>query len=411
MTSKILQVLLLEILIFSSVGCADDDDNSRGEPDEGSDTDTDIDMDTDADIDMDNDTDIDADSDSDADTDSNTDSDADSDADTEVDEDGICGATQGQLFSRSHPWNQNIESANLDTESDAIIAYLQEHRDDWGTFQIDGPSEEVNNQYGLTLLTGTEADRQGFEQTVDFYSPDCDPAPMPVPQGGAIEGEADYECTHNGDCHHIVVVEESCRLYEMWRANISGGTFYGGCQAVWDLTEEYTPELRGECCTSADAAGLPIAALTFTADDIAAGRINHALRFILPNDRIRERIYVRPATHSTGATSGPSDAPPYGARLRLKSTFDDSELNDAAKIVATALKRFGMIVADGGSITFTAANDRFTQNKWVDVNLGPHDLLSLDWIDFEVVELGSRMTWDSSCNCERATITNQLDVY
>ena len=115
-------------------------------------------------------------------------------------------------------------------------------------------------------------------------------------------------------------------------------------------------------------------------------------------------IYVRPATHATGATSGPSEAPPYGVRLRLKASFDDSGLNDAAKIVAAALKKYGMIAADGGGITFTAANDRFTTHKWRDVGLGPHDLKSLNWTDFEVVELGTRYTWDG--NCERTPITD-----
>lgn len=318
---------------------------------------------------------------------------------------GLCGANPGQLFGPDFPWNQTVDSKPLDSESDAIIAFLQSNRDEWGTFQIDGPSEDIDSHFGLTILSGKESDRQGFTQTDAFYSPDCDPAPMPIPEGGAIEGESGFECNKDGDCHNIVVVEESCRLYEMWRCNVSGNTFYGGCQAIWDLNSTYDENLRGDCCTSADAAGLPIAPLVFTADEIAAGEINHAIRFVLPNDMIRNRIYVRPATHSTGATSGPDSAPPYGVRLRLKADFDDSQLNDAGKVVASALKKYGMILADGGNITFTAANDRFTENKWANVGLGPHDLMSLDWTDFEVVELGERFTWDSNCNCNRTPIT------
>jgi serine/threonine-protein kinase len=320
---------------------------------------------------------------------------------------GICGAVKGQLFSSEHPWNQIVTDSALDTESSDMIAFFQSHIDDAGTFQIDGPSEETNNLYGLTILTGSASDRRSFTPKEDeFYQPDCDPAPVPVPPNGAIEGESGYECSQDGDCHHIVIDKTACRLYEMWRANISGGTFYGGCLAVWDLTETYSPELRGECCTSADAAGLPIAALTFTADDIAAGKINHALRFILPNRRIRDSIYVKPATHATSATSGPQNAPPYGARLRLKGDFDSSKYNDAAKVVIDALKTYGMIMSDGGSITFTAANDRFTQHKWADVGLGPHDLIALQWSDFEVVELGRRFIWGGSCDCSRTPVTD-----
>jgi hypothetical protein len=319
--------------------------------------------------------------------------------------DGLCGAEKGQLFGPDHPWNQRVDATALDHESDAIIGYLAENHTDSRRFRIDGPSDEVDSLYGITLLTAdATTPHESFEPTGDFYEPDCDPAAPPVPAVGAIEGEEDYACESDGDCHLIVVDSAECRLYEMWRANRSGSSFEGGCQAVWDLTAAYTPTLRGDCCSSADAAGLPIAAHMFTADEIAAGEIPHAIRFILPNEHMRERIYVRPATHSTGATSGPASAPPYGARLRLKASFDDSGLNSAARVVANALKTYGMILSDGGNLTFTAANDRFTTAKWRDVGLSPGDLTSLRWNDFEVPELGERYSWDDSCECRRTPI-------
>ncbi len=319
---------------------------------------------------------------------------------------GICGAQEGQLFGPDHPWNQRIDEAALDEESDAIISYLAENHTSGGLFRIDGPSEEIDSLYGITLLSADESTtHQQFMTSEDFFEPDCDPAPVPLPEGGAIEGEQTYACTQDGDCHLIVVDVDDCRLYEMWRANLGGDVFQGGCLAVWDLTEDYQETLRGDCCTSADAAGLPIAAHLFTADEIAAGEIRHAIRFILPNQHMRERVYVRPATHSTGATSGPADAPPYGVRVRLRADYDESQLNQAAQVVARALKQYGMIASDGGNITFTAANDRFTAAKWANVGLGPNDLTSLQWTDFEVVELGTRYRWDDSCSCERTPIT------
>ena len=53
----------------------------------------------------------------------------------------------------------------------------------------------------------------------------------------------------------------------------------------------------------ADAAGFPIAPLLFNADELATGSINHAIRFILPNPRIRAKVFVHPATHA-GAPAG-----------------------------------------------------------------------------------------------------------
>ncbi|MFO7178745.1 MAG: hypothetical protein DIU78_008615, partial [Pseudomonadota bacterium] len=229
---------------------------------------------------------------------------------------GLCGAEPGQLFGSDHPWNQPIDDAPLDAESEAIIEYLQTNHTSGARFRIDGPSNEVDGTYGFTvLMADASTPHEEFEATSEFYSPDCDRDAPPVPPGGALEGEASYACTTDGDCHLIVIDTAECRLYEMWRADRpSASSFRGGCQAVWDLLAPYTPTLRGDCCTSADAAGLPIAAHLFSADEIAAGEIRHAIRFILPNSLIRERVYVRPATHSTPATRGPADAPPYGAR-------------------------------------------------------------------------------------------------
>jgi hypothetical protein len=319
--------------------------------------------------------------------------------------DGICGAEKGQLFGPDHPWNQRIDATPLDDESDAIIGYLAANHTGSQRFRIDGPSDEPNSLYGITILMAdSSTPRVEFEPSGDFYEPDCDPAAPPLPAGGAIEGETAYACENDGDCHLIVIDTDSCRLYEMWRANRSGSSFEGGCEAVWDLRAAYEPTLRGDCCTSADAAGLPIAAHMFTADEVAAGEIPHAIRFILPNALMRERVYVRPATHSTGATSGPDDAPPYGARIRLKASFDESSLKPAARVVARALKEYGMILSDGGNLTFTAANDRFTTAKWADLDFGPSDLTSLSWDDFEVPELGERYVWGDSCDCSRTPI-------
>jgi serine/threonine-protein kinase len=159
----------------------------------------------------------------------------------------------------------------------------------------------------------------------------------------------------------------------------------------------YPPHERGEQCTSADAAGLPITPLLFDADEVAAGEIRHAIRFILPNDRIRHVTYVRPAAHATRAASGGADSPPYGARLRLRPDFPlDSLPNDGARTVARALQRYGMILADGGNVALTARSDRHTRAKW-DGLLDSHDLAAITPADFEMVDGGPRYTWDGGC--------------
>lgn len=65
------------------------------------------------------------------------------------------------------------------------------------------------------------------------------------------------------------------------------------------------------------------------------------------SSRMRAGYYVHPGSHA-GSPSADSPAPIYGCRLRLKDSYDISSLGDAAQIVATALKKYGMLLSDGG---------------------------------------------------------------
>ncbi|ADO69816.1 hypothetical protein [Stigmatella aurantiaca] len=291
-------------------------------------------------------------------------------------------------FPPDAPWNKDISSAPLDAQSGAVISSLQAQGWGNGRFQID---------FSFEVLCTSDAPLRTFQKTDDFYAGECDDTAVPVPVGGALEGEAGYQCTGDGDCHLIVIHKPTRKLYEQWRVDISGNTYRGGCLAVWDLSRVYPPQGRGEQCTSADAAGLPITPLLFDADEVAAGEIKHAIRFILPNSRIRNATYVRPATHATRAASGGTNAPPYGVRLRLRSNFPVEGLPSAgARVVARALQKYGMILADGGNIALTAQSDRSTAAKWAGL-LGPLDLRTIQPSDFEMVEAGSRFTWMGDC--------------
>jgi serine/threonine-protein kinase len=296
-----------------------------------------------------------------------------------------------RYFPKEAVWYQDISGAPLDAESSTVIQGLSD-LGGWGNgnvFQID---------FSLKVLDLEESiEPRSFIATDDFFEPDCDYIPVPIPPEGSVEGNPSYECEDDGDCHLLVADWKQGKLYEMWRANIVDGTFYGGCLAVWDMHKVYPPSGRGEQCTSADAAGYPIAPLLFTADEVASGHIDHALRFILPNQRIRNGVYVHPSTHSTGATQGGSDTPPYGARFRLKADFDMNRLpNEAARTVARAMQKYGMFLADGGSIAMTAASDRYAHAKW-DGLLGPRDLQPIKVSDFEMIEAGKRIDYTGDC--------------
>lgn len=297
----------------------------------------------------------------------------------------------GPYFREPMFFNRDVTTAPVAPDSAAQIAALRA-AGGWGA------GDRLLIDFDLTVLRADPTTpRRAFMPTVEFYDPDCDRAEVPVPVGGNLEGEHGYECRHDGDCHLLVYDEASAKLYEMWRANMVDRAFWGGCLAVWDTRASYGEALRGDQCTSADAAGFPIAPLLFTADEVAAGEIAHAIRFVLPNDRIRHAL-VRPATHAT-ATTGPPDAPPYGVHLRLRSDYPVASLpGPGARVVARALQRYGMYHADGGEFALTAQSDRHTARRWSGL-LGPTDLAELRVEDFEVIDHGDAI--DLTFRCDR----------
>jgi hypothetical protein len=298
----------------------------------------------------------------------------------------VAGAT-GPYFTTPMFFNTDVSTRTKAANSDAIIAALTA-AGGWGN------SNKMQIDFDLDVLTANASTpKRTFTPTDDFYSPDCDQTSVPVPSGGNVEGETGYACTGDGDCHLLVHDPVGGKLYEMWRANITT-TFQGGCLAVWNTAGLYTSTLRGDQCTSADAAGFPIAPLLFTADEVKAGHIDHAIRFILPNNRIR-RGYVRPATHATSTTGG-TNAPYYGVHFRLRANYPIANLKPAAQVVARAMQKYGMYHADGGNIALTAQSDRHTTAKWTGL-LGSTDLAALKVSDFEVIDHGSPIGLTNDC--------------
>jgi hypothetical protein len=298
------------------------------------------------------------------------------------------------LFTFPHPWSTDVSALQKSARSDAIINTLIAS----GGFG----QGRLQTDFALTLLA---ADSKTPRRTVVtraggycYNGPDCDPVPMqmPFPVGGNVEDSSSYVCS-GGDCHILVYERDEKKLYELYSASeIANGNVETRVGIVWDTAKQYGPSLRGEQCTSADAAGLPIAALLPTADEVAAGEVPHALRFILPNVRMKKGVYVHPATHAGGPSSTNADAPPYGVRLRLKASFDESKFNASARVILRAMKKYGMILADGGTIALTFGSDKHSQAKWSGLGITSQTFNNIGVDQFEVVDLGAeiKVTYD-----------------
>ena len=335
--------------------------------------------------------------------------------DTGGDDSTLCASqAEGRYFPGDAWFYEDVSNAPVTADSAAITAWMVGHNGPggWGT-------GEMRIDFSIVAIdapAGTE--KRAFELDDGYYyEPDCDLAPVPLPAGGYVEDYpqdppdpnnqwAGYDCSGFGDgadCHMIVVSRSEHRLYEIYHATIDGSdTFYGGCEAVWDTSTAPTGDGRGQQCTSADAAGFPIAPLLFSAEEVAAGEINHAIRFILPNDMIRAKKYVYPATHGTN-TSGPATSIPYGGQMRLRADYPVENLKPAAQVVARAMQKYGIYMADGGNIALTAQADVVSCATWADVDLEPGDLSELLATDFEVIDRGPTM--DVTYECTRDQIT------
>ncbi len=271
-------------------------------------------------------------------------------------------------FPADNLWNQDISSAAVDPNSSAIINFIGSGiglHPDFGSGLYNGSSMGIPY-----LIVGSQ---QGPVPIVfTAYGDESDPGPMPIPVSALIEG---YPAPASGDRHVLVLDNNNCWLYELYSSYPNAASWNAASAAVWDLTAD---EQRPYTWTSADAAGLPIFPGLARYDEVAAGQINHALRFTLQSSRA---AFVPPASH-WAANSSNALAAPMGMRLRLKASFDISSFSAANQVILTALKKYGMIMADNGSSMYISGAP---DDNWDNNDL--HNLGSVTAADFEVVEM------------------------
>jgi hypothetical protein len=206
-----------------------------------------------------------------------------------------------------------------------------------------------SGDYGIPLTVVPRTQRR-VPIRFAAYPQESDPGPYPVPLGARVEG--------GGDRHVLVVQRGACRLYELFGARRAGAGWTADSGARFDLRTG-APRPRG--WTSADAAGLPIAPGLARADEARRGAIRHALRITVPRS---QDAYRAPARHAAG--SDDPSLPPMGLRLRLKASYPIGRFHGQARVILTALRRYGAIVADNGSPWYLSGT---ADRRWDDEDL------------------------------------------
>lgn len=267
-----------------------------------------------------------------------------------------------QIFPQDNPWNQDISTSLTHWNSDAYIASI-------GLTRSLHPDFGENQEYGIPVSIAS-ADTKEVPVRFTDYGDESDAGPYPIPPTAKIEA--------GGDAHVIVLHPQRCKLYELYNAHKEGNGWAAASGAIFHLTSN---ALRPMGWTSADAAGLPIYPGLVKYEEVAAGKITHAIRFTAPRT---QNAYILPATHAAGSAN--ASLPPMGLRVRLKSNFDISKLTGQAKVIAQAMKTYGLILADNGSPWFFQGA---TDPRWNDAEL--NQLKSIPGSAFEAVETGPVM--------------------
>jgi hypothetical protein len=273
----------------------------------------------------------------------------------------VPGAPRCTVFPKSNPWNRRVDTLPVARNSAAVIASI-------------GVSSGLHADFGSGLWEGspigipfdvvsrkTPRSRPTFE-----YSDESDHVGYPIPKRVNIEGGSDH--------HALLLDKNACRLYELGGLERRSGRWHAWAGAVWNLRSNH---LRPAGWTSADAAGLPIFPGLARYDEARRGVIDHALRFTVEQTR---RAYIYPARHYASDLTA-ANLPPMGLRVRLKASVSITKLPKQARIVAQAMKTYGMILADNGSNWYVSGAP---DSHWSNDQL--HALGSLTGADFEVVD-------------------------
>ena len=269
---------------------------------------------------------------------------------------GLAAAAPCTAFPANNVWNIDVSSLPVDPHSAAWLASA--NASSTNLHPDFGPAP-----YGFPFALVTDAHPT---VTVRFtYADESDPGPYPFGPDTPLESGSDR--------HALMVNVQHCVLYELYAAYWNRGNPKAGSGAVFDLASNAP---RPDGWTSADAAGFAITPGLVRMDEVRAGAINHAIRFTVANTDCR---HVWPARHNAGTCN--TNYPPMGARFRLKAGYSLAGFSPQAQVILTAMKRYGLFLADNGSnFFFQGTQDARWTNSLLD------ELKSVPASAFEVID-------------------------
>ena len=216
-------------------------------------------------------------------------------------------------------------------------------------------------------------------------------ATMPIPVGAVPDPLGD---------HHLLVVDRQRNLeWGCWNMTESAGKWSAGVCAIADLngTGVRTPVTQARpwyLAVGARACGFPLVAGLIRTEEIAAGRIDHALVVAYPH--VRAGVFTSPASTAqarVGDDAISTRGIPCGGRLQFDPSvnLDALDLSRSGRIIMRALQEYGAYVGDySGALTLYAENSAAAQAFWSTGVLQMYELLGrIDMARCRVIEIGT----------------------
>jgi hypothetical protein len=288
------------------------------------------------------------------------------------------------LFAPDYAYNQDISAASVDPASATYISSLTSLAPN---IAAEFPGGEY---YNFVQSTQAEVPVQttsafGFAADGGFFFYPEGGVTGPIPAGVVYENMT----TSNADHHMMVLEQGACLLYELYAENPSSATTGWDVFIQWNL--HGSPQIPDKFdIGSTTQAGTPLLPGIIWPVDVGAGEIHHAIDIVMADNAIMPCSYVHPAStvRYSGAPAG--QGIPYGARLRLKSSFDSSGFTGTqALVVIRALQRYGMIPTDGSGESRSVFRLGQSPDGGTLDQSDMNQLNVLTWSDFDVMTLGT----------------------
>lgn len=244
-----------------------------------------------------------------------------------------------------------------------------------------------------------------------YYTTAYNSTPWLIPPVPALKREnGSYVSDQNGSDHHTVAVNtDTCKFFETYNDYLYGARTVSG--QPYTATSGYS--YSGTAYSLAtdgttDAAGLPLGPLTLHLDELQAGVIQHALRFTLAGGFIKadNTSFLWPATEPHFGSFSPN-SPVYGARYRLKASYNISTFSAMAQTILVGLQQYGMFLADAGTGPTVTVSSDLSRNAAAMSALGSIAAAHIPLSQFEVVDESSLMIGSHSSQVQIGSASGQ----